>query len=224
MNYIVEGGLNFYDLLKSKENYNTDSVCLLSHMPLVEPIIKLPCGHHYNYVSLYNEIVIQKRKGNSLYQDNIRLGTNQIKCPYCRKVYNHLLPYIPLEGVSEKIGVNSPAKYCMHLWDCEWIFKSGKRKGQSCSASANKTDHGRYCNKHHKYIKKPSSSNVQDPKFPIILTEDMKFYSIIYNMKHCKHILRTHSLKVGGRKAELIKRIYDAGLENIGPATPPLPP
>ena len=220
MNYKIEGGLNFYDLLKKTEESNDDSICLLSHMPLVEPIIKLSCGHHYNYVPLYNEIVIQKSKKNRVYQDNINLSTNQIKCPYCRKVYNHLLPYIPSDGVNEIIGVNSPAKYCMRIWDCEWVFKSGKRKGQCCLAAANKTQYGLYCTQHLNYIKKQKTSNMQDPKLPITLTEDMKIYSKKYNIKHCKHILKTHNLKIGGRKAELIKRIFDAGLENYDPIIP----
>jgi len=216
MNYVIQDGLNFYELLKCKDDNNTDSICLVSHLPLVEPIITLSCNHAFNYIPLYNEITVQKRRGNSVYQDKTHLTINQIKCPYCRKVHNHLLPYIPSTEVIERVGVNSPAKYRMHLWDCSWIFKSGKRKGQECSASANKTDHGQYCNNHYNYcVKKSNSSNIQAPKLSIVLTEEMKDYSKKHNMCSCKNILRAHTLKLGGRKAEIVKRIFDAGLHNI---------
>ena len=81
MNYVIQDGLNFYELLKCKDDNNTDSICLVSHLPLVEPIITLSCNHAFNYIPLYNEITVQKRRGNSVYQDKTHLTINQI-IPY----------------------------------------------------------------------------------------------------------------------------------------------
>lgn len=42
------------------EDDNQDNYCLLTKEPLDNIHIKLECGHKFNYVPLYREVVIQK--------------------------------------------------------------------------------------------------------------------------------------------------------------------
>ena len=89
-------------ILKTTE----DEICLISKESLQEQHISLECGHKFNYIPLYNEIIYQIRKVNIL--DTNILSTNQLKCPYCRHINNLLLPYQELDGVYKLYGVNSP--------------------------------------------------------------------------------------------------------------------
>ena len=114
---------------------------------------------------------------------------NQIKCPYCRKIHNNLLPF----DVDNKIrGVNCPEKYCMSFLKCNYIFKSGKNKGLQCDKDVI-TINKKYCKKHFK-----DETIIVDNK---LLSE--------YTVVKLKEILREKKLKISGNKAELIKRLQD---------------
>ena len=93
MNYIIEDNIDFYNELNKQltNNNNDEDICLLSHLPLDINNIKLECRHKFNYLPLYNEVC--KQKSNN-YFETTHLLINQIKCPYCRKITNNLLPYI----------------------------------------------------------------------------------------------------------------------------------
>ena len=72
MNYVLEDNFNFFEELKSNSDINdeynntndnntTDNTidkCMISHMPLTYNYITLPCKHKFNYISLYNELII----------------------------------------------------------------------------------------------------------------------------------------------------------------------
>ena len=89
MNYVIEDNLNFFDLIKDTSAKNTDNVCLISGSVLDENHITLDCNHKFNYVPLYNDIIQQKLTYNS---NNLKkLKINEITCPYCRKISNHLI-------------------------------------------------------------------------------------------------------------------------------------
>ena len=109
--------------------------CLISGEALEDSHITLFCGHKFNYHPIYEEIVQQKCRRNTL--EVIVLGKNNVKCPYCKNVQAKLLPYIPLEGITRISGVNGPESSCMHLYKCPYIMKSGKRKGESCNKGCN---------------------------------------------------------------------------------------
>lgn len=135
MNYIIEDDFDFYKELNNNDNVNdSEELCLISHEPLIrENTIKLLCGHKFNYLPLFKEIMNQKKKHNIL--EVKRLSVNQLKCPYCRNIQNRLLPYIPqIKGVGKVWGVNHPEKWEMknYLYDCNYVFKSGKKKGLTC--------------------------------------------------------------------------------------------
>lgn len=145
MAYTIEDNLDFYELLNS---YNLDNeksnICLISNSELDDNSIELYCGHKFNYLPLYKEVIKQKIKVNNL--DCTRLKDNQIKCPYCRTVQNKLLPYFKINGVKKITTVNNPINKTMASNKCQYIFKSGKRKGQIC----NNLCYSNFCNTHYK--------------------------------------------------------------------------
>tara|TARA_X000000950_G_C13921048_1_gene663371 strand:+ start:16321 stop:16833 length:513 start_codon:yes stop_codon:yes gene_type:complete len=138
--------MNFKEELLKELNTSKDTVCLISKDTLEENCITLSCGHSFNYVPLYNEIIFQKRYVNNL--EINKLLYNQIKCPYCREISNKLIPYQERDGVYKLYGVNSPDKYAMPIYKCEWVYKSGKKKGRVCNSVAGLYNHGCYCSKH----------------------------------------------------------------------------
>lgn len=133
----------FLEEICDDNNNNSDDVCLITGTPLEENYIKLFCGHKFNYKPLYQEIVCQKVNPNHL--EITKLKTKQMKCPYCRKIQNHLLP--PRETFNTVHGVNSPLRFCMKPYICKDIFKSGKRKGQICGRPCRT----KFCSYHKKY-------------------------------------------------------------------------
>jgi hypothetical protein len=212
MNYIIEDNIDFYSKLhkelkneENENNENNENICLITHEPLDTNYITLGCGHKFNYIPLYNEIINQKINNN--YLEIIYLKINQIKCPYCRRITNKLLPYIQHPLVTYKKGVNYPAKYCMKLHSCHWVIKSGKSKGTPCCKDAYESNFGIYCCLH----QKRASRNLDDKKKVVSNSIDWtdKHYELNkkYKVKELKQILRENKKKVGGTKLQLIDRI-----------------
>ena len=152
MNYKLENGVDFYNILKKELTddgiINTDDICLISRQPLEKNNVELPCKHKFNYLSLYHELLVQKHSYNS--HNSVHLQYNQIKCPYCRGISNRLIPYLNIPGVAKTHGVNYPLRLCMKLYDCQWTYKNGKRKGQCCPKNAYESTTGTYCEQHKK--------------------------------------------------------------------------
>ena len=134
----------------NEKNIN-ENICLISKEKLEDNHITLPCSHKFNYLPLYNEICEQKTKPNPL--EVVHLLFNQMKCPYCRTIINGLLPYQNINDVKKKCGVNYPLKYCLPIYKCEWIYKNGKLKGNTCNKVAGLYNNNCYCNKHMYFIK-----------------------------------------------------------------------
>jgi hypothetical protein len=116
--YIIEGNIDFYEELyksigQKEESTETKegiektkepTLCLISNMPLTENFVKMECGHKFNYIPLYNDILNHKKKFNIM--EHKSLKNIEIRCPYCRKVQQELLPYHKYPGVKEVHGVN----------------------------------------------------------------------------------------------------------------------
>ena len=114
MKYNIEGGINFYEeLYKSldidEDNNKTEddkNLCLITNKPLCDKFVEMVCGHKFNYIPLYLDIKNHKQKYNGMEGSSSRLNMNEIRCPYCRKRQEGVLPYYE-ELVLEKItGVN----------------------------------------------------------------------------------------------------------------------
>lgn len=123
--YIIEGNIDFYEELyksigqetkkeesieikegieQSNDKTKEPVLCLISNMPLTENFVQMKCGHKFNYIPLYNDILNHKKKFNIM--EHKSLKNIEIRCPYCRKVQQELLPYHKYHGVKEVHGVN----------------------------------------------------------------------------------------------------------------------
>jgi hypothetical protein len=211
MNYLVENNIDFYaELHKSNdEDYNLDisnNICMLSHLPLTDNFITLHCNHAFNYIPLYNEVCTKYIYNN---YNNEKLNDKQIKCPYCRKIFDMLLPYIPYDCVNKEIGVNWPEKYSMKHMECKWINKCGKHKGEVCNKNAYKKDLEVYCRSHWTLIdKKKEMKDVTD--IINVWTDEMEK---LYKSNHIiglKKILKEINLSVSGTKKVLVARIINS--------------
>jgi hypothetical protein len=169
-NYIIDGDADgviegdFFSQLKNMltqsseddavNEVNEDNCCLLTKEPLNSVHIKLSCGHEFNYVPLYREVIVQKTIGLSPngYYTSHSLKRNEIKCPYCRNVQDKLLPYIEYDGVKKMVGVNYPAKMSMTSQPCMYTCSANSKKGKksACKECAVELCNGTYvCKKHY---------------------------------------------------------------------------
>lgn len=112
--YKIEGNINFFEeLYKSldiEENeLKTDedkNKCLITNLPLIDKHVELKCGHKFNYVPLFYDLVNHKKKFNNMEGQSTRLNLNQIRCPYCRNKQEGVLPYYEEFGFEKINGVN----------------------------------------------------------------------------------------------------------------------
>jgi hypothetical protein len=191
--------LLFNELLQDESmDVSSNEKCLISNEDLEYNYIKLDCGHKYNYLDLYNEIVYQKTKK---ILDNNRLKINEMKCPYCRNITNKLLPFYKYYNVNYIRGVNGPTNFTMNLNKCEYIVKNKQTKMKdTCNASACITKNGMFCNKHFKYTKR------EEDLLNDYNVEKYKYLNKM-NVTQLKEELKKHKLKVCGVKRELVERL-----------------
>ncbi len=165
-----------------KENEN---VCLITNNKLTDNYIKLICNHTFNYKAIFNEVKKQKIKYNHL--EVTRLKKNQIKCPYCRTIQNGLLPYV--EGFEKIKYVNYP-EGLQHLPNkCNYIFSSGKKKGQSCGKGCSKD----YCTTHEKIMLKREQKLLE--KNQKQLTKELLKEKKLLEKQHKKLLNKNKKLK-----------------------------
>jgi len=160
MNEVIDQDFNI-QLMKLLENEDDDDVCLIDGMPLDPNCVELVCTHKFNYLSLLQEIKIQRKYNNLEVQ---KLSNYQIKCPYCRTIHNGVLPYRDNLYQNKLRGINWPPSKVLKTKKCTAIIKSGKRKGESC----NKWCVGKLCARHEKLATKKSMS-VAFPVCKVIL-------------------------------------------------------
>jgi hypothetical protein len=130
--YEIEGGINFFaQLYKSLDSEDSEEKtendkdnCLITNEPLIDKYVTLKCGHKFNYIPIYNDLVNYKRKFNNMESLSRRLNTNEIRCPYCREKQKGLLPYYKDLGLKKVNGVNFYNPYneknAHHI--CEYIY------------------------------------------------------------------------------------------------------
>ena len=165
-------------MLLSQDSNIEDNLCLISNLPLEENHVKLCCGHKFNYASIFNEVMNQKKTYNHL--ETQRLSTNELKCPYCRTVQKGLLS--SREGFNRVVGVNWPKKYQYKANVCSYVFASGKKKGSTCG----KKCFGKYCDSHEKIILKREQKKLLKEK-KLLEEETKKLQKILdLNMKIVK--------------------------------------
>ena len=147
-NYVLEGNINFTnELMKlicedAKEETETQDYCLITGETLSENFVKLTCGHKFNYNSILNETINQRKVNNLEVQ---RVKKTQIKCPYCRTLNNGILPWY--DGFDKIKNVNWSKENKKIYKSCIAILNSGKRKGEMCGCRAK---FGEYCGRHKK--------------------------------------------------------------------------
>jgi septum formation inhibitor MinC len=112
MKYVFESNINFFDELyksldiEEKEEENEDDICLITKQNLCDRFVKMNCGHKFNYLPLYNDILNHKKKFNSMESRTGALHNNEIRCPYCRNKQTGVLPYYEDLSLLKVNGVN----------------------------------------------------------------------------------------------------------------------
>jgi hypothetical protein len=222
--------MNFYEILleelsntkvDSNEDTNEKTICLITKEKLQDNFITLDCGHRFNYLALYHELLKQKTNTNLL--EIVSIKINETKCPYCRQITPKILPFIDISGVKVIKGVTSPKTFAMKLNDCEWIFLNGKKKGTQCKCSAIKTNIGTYCKLHETIVSKPKSKPKPKPNPNVeatsATTEELITICKKYPIPLLKFFLKSLNLKVSGNKSQLIERLvkYNGPLPNNVP-------
>ena len=117
------------------------------------------CGHTFNYIPLYNDILNHKTKFNNMESSNNRLKFDEIRCPYCRFKQKGLLPYYENFGLKLVYGVNSydTNNTCYYNY-CPCAYAD-------CSKAAYRNFmNKKYCNVHAWQLKKEYTLKKQEEK------------------------------------------------------------
>ena len=119
---------------------------------------------------------------------------NEIKCPYCRNIFNNILPYYSILNEKKIRGVNDPIKYSFSHLTCQHKLTIGKNKNNPCNKPGINTLEGCFCCKHLplKYLNYNT-------------IEDYKKLTVV----QLKEILKQNNCKVSGNKKELLLRIQN---------------
>lgn len=109
--YTIEDNIDFFSLLNDENdiNYDITDKCLITNEPLIDKYVTLMCGHKFNYIPLFNDLLNHKKKFNIM-ETHSRLNINEIRCPYCRNKQTKLMPYYDNVGVDKINGVNYLSK------------------------------------------------------------------------------------------------------------------
>lgn len=210
-NYILEGGISFWDMLNEIDSNddNNKEECLLTKVPLTRNYIKLDCGHKFNYLALFEEVKQQKTR--KPYTNPIKFSYNsQFYCPYCRKIINGLLPYIPDECEEKIKYVNFPFSLSIKHRECSYVYKSGKNKGNKCCAlSAYETDNGTYCYTHHNKYSNNKKNITDISDISGNYSEEFNEFYKKHTVNEIKNILKELKLPVSGNKKTIVERYFN---------------
>ena len=142
-NNIITSEVNDDNTVITDEN---NKRCLITDELLLDTSVSLSCGHSFNYDAIFNEIKQQKFK--PARTEICRISRYDIKCPYCRKIQHGLIPYC--NGFEKIYYVNHPYHKQVMMDKCKYVYRYGKRKGQTCNTPTN----GLYCRACHRKVKK----------------------------------------------------------------------
>lgn len=166
----ADGGeaIDFNNMIDAKDiddpdidpSANEINRCLISYEPLTSNHVVLDCHHTFNYIPLYKEVIHQKKTLNSL--DIDILGYDEIKCPYCRKKQQKLLPFYNIPGVIQIHEVNWVDDTKLYKWGigtCAYCPVNKEEYGAAGYACKNKivyklSDGKKYCSPHVNCMKK----------------------------------------------------------------------
>ena len=177
-------------LLCDQDEYeDLEKNCLICNNKLEEDCITLICGHKFNYSSIFNEIKNQKKQ--NLYYESQKLKSHQIKCPYCRTIQNGLLPY--RDGYPTITYVNWPRKLQFLPNICEYIFKSGKRKGVQCDKRCCEN----FCSNHEKIMERKKEREAKKNITNTLIYTTAIANNIIINTNNpqCQYVFKKGSKK-----------------------------
>ena len=202
--YNIEGDIDFFnELYKSldnnesiEKNENDNQLCLISNETLIEHFFQMSCGHKFNYIPLFKDILNHKKKFNCLESNTTRLDRNEIRCPYCRHKHNGLLPYYENLGVEKVDGVNYldpnykvpySCKTIIYK-DCDFLIKNPKFNPDINEDEINKHNKGN-C----KYLKCTHlGSQIEKPSYP--LNDNIKDFNDdkYYCWYHKKQVIKNY--------------------------------
>ena len=202
--YDIENNIDFFTALKKAleeedtQEQEYQDICLITKEPLADKHVTLECGHKFNYIPLYNDLVNHKTKFNKM--ERRQSGMNEIRCPYCRSHQKKLLPYYEELHLAKEPGVNCPELFFMknskQVYCCAFQYPDTILCGKANATKINvgDTDFGDtlyYCSQH-------KSEVVKKYKLDIKLAKQQ-------NAKQCTFIL-----KVGINKGKpCCKTVYD---------------
>jgi hypothetical protein len=112
--YNIESGINFFDeLYKSLDIQENDhkcdddnNRCLITNEILTDKFFEMNCGHKFNYIALYKDLINHKQKFNLMESSKGQLKIDELRCPYCRNKHTGLLPYYEDLNLEKVHGVN----------------------------------------------------------------------------------------------------------------------
>jgi DNA-directed RNA polymerase subunit RPC12/RpoP len=110
--YNIEDGIDFFTELYNNESSDNEDVedentkCLITNQQLTDKHIILNCGHKFNYMPLYHDLLNHKTTFNNMEYASGQLNVHEIRCPYCRKKQIGVLPYYECLGLKKINGVN----------------------------------------------------------------------------------------------------------------------
>ena len=163
-----------FNLLESDKCISSSYECLITREPIRHEI-KLKCGHCFEYSALINNL------------KNTQQTFNYHSCPYCRRSFKNFIPLYEecLDEIPKDINCKIFNKN--DYLTCQYIFSSGKCKGEFCSKNANKYKDGIFCPSHLKQTQNKNKCSCS---------------KILKNGKKCKN-------KIYDVKTQLCKRHYN---------------
>ena len=198
-----------YKLLDNDSDDDSDGKCLISDEMLVDKFVKLPCGHSFNYIPLYNDIKNHKTKFNHMEASSGKLLVHEIRCPYCRNIHASLLPYYEDLGLKKIHGVNflDPK----HASDnphnkCDFVCDAPPENPTNCPCTygikVNFFDKKMYCYQHNKTVNNAHLIHLKAEKQKI-KEEKQKIKEEKQKIKEEKQKVKDEKQKVKDEKQQL---------------------
>lgn len=210
--YIIEGNIDFFDelynSLDEEENNNKteedNHLCLITNQPLIDRHIEMVCGHKFNYIPLYKDILNHKKKFNIL-EGSGRLKQNELRCPYCRNKQTGILPYYEDLGLEKVPGVNiiDPNNFKSYLNTkypkCEFLKEnpdfdpSGNNPGETNSNNSGNCKFLKCFHMGFKFGNVPGIDSFGDEKY--------------YCWKHKKQMIKQYKKEISDKEKDEAKMI-----------------
>lgn len=187
------------DEKETPEEEGDDGKCLITNMPLEKDHVELVCGHTFNYDPLINDLKQHKIKFNSM--EYKKLGTEDIRCPYCRKIQNLLLPCLPTKQRVLKVNWNGSIEE-IAFEQCQFAEICNHKNG-FLFVDADGVRNGHYCHEHFYVIKKDALRQklVEEE----LRKQKKKPHDCLFSSHECAYIFKKGKfrLQTCGKKVKL---------------------